>query len=86
MLKVFISSTSRDLGIFRDKIFNQLDKTLEGIGMEHFIPKGITSQTSSIENLRKSDVVIFLISPYYGSLLENCAIDDCWAECSMKSG
>ena len=34
MLKVFISSTSRDLGAFRDKIFNQLEPRLRGLGFK----------------------------------------------------
>ena len=85
MLKVFVSSTSRDLAIFRESILKQLDKALEGVGMENFIPKGITSQDSSIRNLRESDVVIFLISSYYGSLMETCVLNDtCKADCPIK--
>ena len=56
------------------------------IGMEDFVPDGKTSQEIGIEELRKSDLVIFLISPYYGSLLKECNVKDCKAECSMKKG
>jgi len=65
-----------------------LDAVFEGVGMEEFIPKGIKSQEICISDLKKSDIVIFLISPYYGSLIETCVFkDDCTADkCAMKIG
>jgi len=58
------------------------------VGMEEFIPDGSDSQEVCIGNLKKvkgNGVVIFLISPYYGSLMESCSLkDDCKADCPMK--
>lgn len=87
MLNIFLSSTYRDLYNPRLKILDRLDAAFEGVGMEKFIPDGSSSQEVCISNLKKSDIVIFIISPYYGSLMENCSLkDQCQAECPMKKG
>ena len=90
MLNIFLSSTFRDLKDTRTEILRQLDSVFEGVGMEKFIPDGSNSQEVCIGNLKKmidNGVVIFLISPYYGSLINSCSIkDDCKAECPMKAG
>ena len=88
MLKIFLSSTFRDLKDTRSEILNKLDSVFKGVGMEEFIPKGKKSQEVCISDLKKSDIVIFLISPYYGSLIETCVLrDDCKADkCPMKTG
>jgi len=55
--------------------------------MEQFIPDGSNSQEVCINSLKTSDVVIFLISPYYGSLMDRCSLKEvCKAECPMKTG
>ncbi|MDD4161128.1 MAG: DUF4062 domain-containing protein [Methanothrix sp.] len=54
------------------------------IGMEHFIPDGKTSQEISLEELIKCDAIIFLISPYYGSLIDKCNIKNCRIGCSIN--
>ena len=88
MLNIFLSSTFRDLKDARSEILTKLDAVFEGVGMEEFIPKGIKSQEVCISDLKKSDIIIFLISPYYGSLIETCVLkDDCNADkCPMKTG
>ncbi len=87
MLKIFLSSTYRDLAEYRSKILEQLDSAFKGVGMEEFIPDGDTSQKICIADLKKSDIVIFLISPYYGSSIKFCELkENCKAKCSMKTG
>src|SRR3990167_6162246 len=77
MLKVFISSTFRDLAEERAKLLSKLNTALAGVGMEEFTPDGRTSQEIAQEELKRSDIVIFLISPYYGSLIDACKLKDC---------
>ena len=88
MLKIFLSSTYRDLAEYRSKILEKLNAAFEGVGMEQFIPDGSNSQEVCIGNLKqmkKSGVVLFLISPYYGSLMDKCSLKkDCKADCPMK--
>jgi len=87
MLKIFLSSTYRDLFEYREKILEEVENVLRGIGMEKFVPDGSNSQEKCISELKESQIVIFLISPYYGSLMPNCTImDTCKAECPMKTG
>lgn len=74
MLRVFLSSTFRDLKGERRQLLDNLNQALSDVGMENFIPDGRTSHEISIEELRKSDTAIFLISPYYGSLIKECKI------------
>jgi tetratricopeptide (TPR) repeat protein len=85
MLKVFVSSTFRDLEPQRKDLIERLDNVIEAAAMEKFIPHGATSQEDAVDELRKSDVVIFLISPLYGTLLDTCVIKECEAVCSMKA-
>jgi len=56
--------------------------------MEKFIPDGETSHKNCIDDLKESDIVVFLISPHYGSLIEICELkDNCKADdCPMKMG
>ena len=86
MLSAFLSSTFRDLKRERGELLDQLDEALKDVGMEDFIPDGRTSQEIALENIIKSDVVIFLISPYYGTLIDECKIKNCKADCPMKDG
>ncbi|MFX1480327.1 MAG: leucine-rich repeat domain-containing protein [Promethearchaeota archaeon] len=87
MLKIFLSSTYRDLAEYRTKILDKLNLAFEGVGMEQFIPDGSNSQEVCIGKLKENNVVIFLISPYYGSLMDTCSLkEDCKAECPMKTG
>lgn len=90
MLKIFLSSTFRDLEDIRGEILKQLNSAFKGVGMEEFIPDGSKSQEVCIENLKKrkdNGIVIFLISPYYGSLMGSCSLKaDCKADCPMKTG
>jgi tetratricopeptide (TPR) repeat protein len=86
MLKVFLSSTFKDLRGERAALLNNLTKSLEDVSMENFLPDGKNIQKASIEELRKSDIAIFLISPYYGTLIDICEINDCEvSNCPMKN-
>ncbi len=84
MLRVFVSSTFRDLKRERETLLDELKQTLTVVGMEDFIPDGRTSHDICIGELRNSDVVIFLISPHYGTFLDDCKIEGCKADCPMK--
>lgn len=87
MLKIFLSSTYRDLFEIRKKILEEVENILRGIGMEKFVPDGSNSQEVCITALKESDIVVFLISSYYGSLMKECTImDTCKADCPMKTG
>ncbi|MGB5910224.1 MAG: tetratricopeptide repeat protein, partial [Promethearchaeia archaeon] len=88
MLKIFLSSTSRDLKEFREVLLAEIGKALDGVGMEFFVPRGEGSQKDSINYLKRCQVVIFLITPYYGSLMEDCTLKESCkaAECPMKTG
>lgn len=90
LLKVFISSTFRDLKEEREQVYEKISQSLTPIGMEFFIPDGRTSHEISLldenQGLKNSDIVIFLISPYYGSLIDECKIPGCKAECPLKNG
>ncbi|MHA2001214.1 MAG: tetratricopeptide repeat protein [Promethearchaeota archaeon] len=86
MLKIFLSSTYRDLAEYRSEILDKLNTAFNGVGMEQFVPDGSNSQEVCISYLKKADVVIFLISPYYGSLMDTCSLkEECKAECTMKT-
>ena len=85
MLRVFLSSTFRDLKGERRLLLDGLNQALSDVGMENFVPDGRTSHEISIDELRKSDIAIFLISPYYGSLIDECKIKDCKADCPVKN-
>ncbi len=62
MLKVFVSSTFRDLKKKRKALLEKVESALVGVGMERFIPDGKTSQETGISELRDCDLVVFLIS------------------------
>jgi len=85
MLKVFLSSTFRDLGAERAKILVELDKALEDVGMENLIPDGKNSQEAAISKLKGCDIIIFLVSSWYGSILEKCDITDCDEKCMIDN-
>ncbi|GAF81093.1 unnamed protein product, partial [marine sediment metagenome] len=87
MIKIFLSSTYRDLAEYRAKILDKLDTVFDSVGMEEFIPDGKTSHEICIGDLKKSDIVIFLLSSNYGSLIDVCRLkEECKAECPMKTG
>ncbi len=87
MLKIFLSSTYQDLGEARSEILKTLDSAFEGVGMEDFIPDGTSSHEICINDLKKSDIVIFLLSSNYGSLIDECQLkEQCKADCVMKKG
>lgn len=77
MIKVFVGSTFRDMEKERQLLLDNMNKALIGVGMEDFAPDGKTSQEIGVRELRNSDAVVFIISPYYGSLIEECIIKDC---------
>ena len=83
MIKVFISSTFRDLEKERKLLSDKLKPAILSVGMEDFFPDGKTSQEIAIKKLKDSDIVIFLVSPYYGSFLNECKVKDCKEECTI---
>jgi len=58
MLKIFLSSTFRDLKDTRSVILKKLDSVFKGVGMEEFIPDGSNSQEVCIGNLKKMEIII----------------------------
>ncbi|MHA1988628.1 MAG: DUF4062 domain-containing protein, partial [Promethearchaeota archaeon] len=87
MLKIFLSSTYQDLGQARSEILKQFDTAFAGVGMEEFIPDGTSSHENCIKELKKSKIVIFLLSSNYGSLIDTCHLkEECKADCIMKKG
>ena len=86
MVKVFLSSTFRDLKEEREALLERLSSALKAVGMECFIPGGEPSQSTALGELKKCDIVIFLISTYYGTNIEECSYPDCEAECGVKTG
>ncbi len=86
-VKVFVSSTYGDLKEEREKLLQRLNRSVCAIGMERFIPNGDSPQEIALldENmgLKNCDAAIFLITPWYGSLLKNCNIADCTSSCPM---
>ncbi len=87
LLRVFLSSTFRDLKEMRKKLLAQLISAFEGSAMEYFAARGVSSQIVTLEELKKSDIILFLISSYYGSDISECEfIKKCKATCGMKDG
>jgi len=72
MLKVFISSTYRDLKEVRQLIIGDVEETLEAVAMEKFIPVNESSHRESIKHLKEIDVCIFIIGDYYGTVIKEC--------------
>ena len=87
-VKVFVSSTYSDMKEDRRILLDRLNRSVCAIGMEGFIPNGESSQEIALTNehtgLKNCDAAIFLITPWYGSLLEKCDIPDCTSPCPMK--
>ncbi len=87
-VKVFVSSTYIDMKKERRELIERLNRSVCAIGMEGFIPSEKSSQETALlddyRGLKNCDAAIFLITPWYGSLLKNCTIPDCKASCSMK--
>ncbi|MBU7011482.1 MAG: DUF4062 domain-containing protein, partial [Theionarchaea archaeon] len=85
--KVFLSSTYRDLHGMRGHLLNQLVSALDTGAMEKFISRGEGPQTTSLRELKESDIAIFLISHYYGTDIQHCEFTKtCKVDCEMKSG
>jgi hypothetical protein len=73
MLKVFVSSTYRDLHAVRGLLIEGIETALDTAAMEKFVPSSdISAHQRSIEELEKSDVCIFIIGDYYGTVIRKC--------------
>ena len=84
---IFLSSTFRDLESERKILLSQIGEAFKAVGMEMFIPTGESSQKIALDNILKCDIVIFLISPHYGSTINSCVYKEkCKANCGMKTG
>lgn len=79
IIRVFISSTLRDFKEVRKLLFQKLEKTLEAVAMERFIPVDNPPHDEAIQYLDESDISIFIIGDYYGSVIDECRIrkDEC---------
>lgn len=79
ILKIFISSTYRDLKEVRKLLTAEIDASLEAVAMEKFCPSDKSSHKESIGHLEDSDVCVFIIGDYYGTLIKDCKvkIDKC---------
>nr|MDO8083118.1 DUF4062 domain-containing protein [Candidatus Freyarchaeota archaeon] len=87
ILKVFLSSTFRDLREMRGQLLDRLVSALKGAAMEIFVPSGDTSQRTALKELKESNTVIFLISPNKGTDIPECELKgQCKADCEMKNG
>lgn len=54
MLRIFLSSTFRDLFEERASILQAINKALIDMGMENFVPNGTTSQKIALDELKKA--------------------------------
>ncbi len=72
MLKIFLSSTYLDLGEARSEILKKLDVVFEGVGIEEFIPDSTSSHKTCNNKLNQSKIIVFLLSPNCGSLIDTC--------------
>jgi hypothetical protein len=86
ILKVFVSSTYRDLKKVRGLLITGIEEALEAVAMEKFPPSDESSHKKSIEYLEDSDISIFIIGDYYGTVLKKCEIrEDACGDCSNIS-
>jgi len=74
ILKVFISSTYRDLKDVRRLLLQGVEGALEAVAMEKFVPVDKSPHDEAIQHLEKSDICIFIIGDYYGTVIEDCTI------------
>ncbi len=72
VLKVFISSTYRDLKEVRGLLIKGIEEALEAVAMEKFVPTDRYAHDKALEELEKSDICIFIIGDYYGTVIKNC--------------
>ncbi len=68
-MKVFISSTFRDLEEEREKLHISLKKAgLESLGMEFFVAEPNTSKEVCLREIKEAQLVLLLIADSYGSI------------------
>ncbi|MGD2247587.1 MAG: tetratricopeptide repeat protein, partial [Candidatus Methanofastidiosia archaeon] len=72
VLKVFISSTYKDLKAVRNLLISKIEKGVTAVAMEKFIPVDSHGQKISVKELKDSDVCIFIIGDYYGTVIDKC--------------
>jgi hypothetical protein len=71
-LKIFLSSTFRDLANERKAVLGVLQRKRQApVAMEYFLAKPTTPLKTALEHLRKSDVVILLLGFRSGSLISD---------------
>jgi hypothetical protein len=74
ILKVFISSTYRDLKELGELLIEGIDISLEAASIEKFGPSDTETHYELVKNLENSDICIFIIGDCYGTLIEDCKI------------
>ncbi|KYK38853.1 MAG: hypothetical protein AYK18_00660 [Theionarchaea archaeon DG-70] len=82
ILKVFISSTYKDLKEARGLLIQGIEEVLEAVAMEKFPPSDESSHKKSIDYLEESNICVFIIEDCYGTVIKNCTLrtDEC-GEC-----
>ncbi|OPX88463.1 MAG: photosystem I assembly protein Ycf3 [Pelotomaculum sp. PtaB.Bin104] len=83
MIKIFLSWPHGDHSETKEKILRLIRQSLTDIGVEEknvFMPDAETAGEEVLRNLRDSDLAIFLITPYYGSLSKGGSTADCPAD------
>ena len=80
-INIFLSSPRKGLEGIREALIREIDKFnpfLNVIAMEkNEFWESHPSQKVSIENLKESNIYILLIGDRYGTVIENCEIEDC---------
>lgn len=90
MLRIFLSSPSRNIGDSRKSILDQLSKSFKPLSMEEFgsrsTPAQIVMLTDPFQGLITADVCISLLTIEYGWDLKECQCKEiCDAICPYKS-
>ncbi|MCF2144096.1 MAG: DUF4062 domain-containing protein, partial [Candidatus Heimdallarchaeota archaeon] len=71
LIRVFLSSTFRNLEELRKKLIEKFGRGIITVCMERFVPNGTLSQEVSLEDLKSSEIAIFLFDKRYGSPIKN---------------
>ncbi len=85
ILQVFVSSPFKNLTNMNGNLISQLSSALENSAIRYFISTG-ESQKSALEELRTSEIAIFLVLPHETAITECEFTKECEADCTMKEG
>ncbi|MBQ3011815.1 MAG: DUF4062 domain-containing protein [Methanocorpusculum sp.] len=87
MLDIFLSSTFKDLDYVRSKILTRLQQSVTPRAMEYFASS--TSPQKFIFHdgdygIINADYIIYLLTPQYGSLIDECHVSDSCSELCLN--